>query len=247
MNEIYYEKILSIDTKKSETRMDACKLYNRYEPTPYLVLEKLLSSYDISESDHLVDFGLGKGRVAFFLNYFTGAGVTGVELVGEFYDKSVNNYRWYKLNKTRKSDIPIDLKQKKNVDKSKIFFVNDYAERYSISKFENKFFFFNPFNKMIFISVVNNIIKSYEEHKRPIDIIMYYPSIDFINYLEDKTIFNHLMDIDTRDTVGSKADEREKISIYRIGEVDVSDIETFIKSQFGKDLCTIKSLYFRKK
>src|SRR3712207_4686623 len=94
MNEIYYEKILSIDTKKSETRMDACKLYNRYEPTPYLVLEKLLNSYDISESDHLVDFGSGKGRVAFFLNYFTGAGVTGVELVGEFYDKSVNNYRW---------------------------------------------------------------------------------------------------------------------------------------------------------
>ena len=240
MIEIYYEKFLSIDTKRAETRMDSCKLYNRYEPTPYEVLEKLLDSYEISDQDHIVDFGSGKGRVAFFLNCFTGAGVTGVELVTEFHDKSISNYKSYKACQTKKSNLFDGLKAKKNADKTKIFFVNDYAERYAISRFENKFFFFNPFNKMIFINVVNNIIGSYEEFKRPIDIIMYYPSMDFIDYLEDKTVFNHMMDIDTSGDQFTSNNFREKISIYRIGDMDLETLGSCISPKLTSKQTYIK-------
>lgn len=241
MKEVYYEKLLSIDTIKAETRMDKNKLYNRYEPTPYEVLEKLLDAYEISDRDHLVDFGSGKGRVAFFLNYFTGAGVTGVELVTEFHDKSIKNHRLYRNTNTRTSNISSDPKPNNNPHKSKIFFVNDYAERYAISKFENKFFFFNPFNKRIFISVVNNIIRSYEEHNRSIDIIMYYPSVDFIDYLEDKTVFNHLMDIDTTRESHLKIDTREKISIYRIGDIESENLTRCMTTRFYNKLSYIKT------
>lgn len=215
MKETYFEKILRINTSKSETRMDNARLYNRYEPTPYSALLTLFKHYQAKEDDHFVDFGSGKGRFSFFVNYYYNSGCTGVELVEEFHLKALANLENY---------------GKKNPSaKNKLFFVNDYAEKYTVSSFENKFYFFNPFALNIFISTVNKIIESVEEHERIVDIILYYPSAEYINYLEKNTTFTHLMDIPLEI---SKDNYREKFVIYRFG--DTFDIlsEEYMKEYF---------------
>lgn len=200
MKESFFEKKLNIDTSTSETRLDKIKYYNRYEATPYEALEYLLKNYEIKRDDHLVDFGSGKGRVSFFINYYRGAACTGVELIEEFHKKAISNLKNYRTKNIYKAE--------------KLFFINNYAEKYVVSNFENKFFFFNPFSLNIFISVVNNIISSYEECQRQVDIIMYYPSQEYIDYLERNTAFMYLKDID----INSKKDLRERFTIYRLDD-----------------------------
>ena len=201
MKESILEKMLRIETEKSETRMDKVKHYNRYEPTPYRALEKLFKHYEITDKDFFVDFGSGKGRFSFFVNFFFNAGCTSVEIVEEFHRKAIKNYESY-IKRNPKAV-------------GKLFYVNNYAEKYEISKFENKFYFFNPFSVNIFIAIVNNIIKSVELHNREVDIILYYPSVEYLSFLERKTAFYHVMDIPLD---GIEKDPREKFSIYRFGE-----------------------------
>lgn len=221
-----YEKLLNIDTKRAETRMDKNKYYNLYEPTPYEALEVLLKSYKIKKEDHLVDFGSGKGRFTFFMNYFYDCATTGVEAVLEFHEKAKKNLQRY------------ESKHKKRY--KNIFFVNQTAESYEIGGFENKFFFFNPFSVSIFMSVVSNIIKSFERKERVVDIILYYPTDEYIRFLEEKTFFNHVMDIPTQNT---KKDARDKFSIYRLGDgfVGLSDNGYMV----DECICSIGNKFFR--
>ena len=53
--------------------------YNRYEATPYKALEQLFSKYKLEKTDHLVDFGSGRGRVVFYIHRRFQIPVTGVE------------------------------------------------------------------------------------------------------------------------------------------------------------------------
>lgn len=198
---IDFDKKLGISTAKAETRMDDKKEYNRYEPTPYDALMKLIRYSDIKEDDHIVDIGSGKGRTAFFLNYYTSCRVTSVEIVEEFHNQAIKNYQIYNKN-TR-------------MGRDRLFFVNQKAEDYKFSPFENKVYMFNPFSLKIFIKVINNLIESYYESKRRIELILYYPDDDCINYLEEKTLFSHVSDI-YLDTFYK--DGRERFSIYRLDE-----------------------------
>lgn len=200
MNESYFEKLLKINTSKFENRMDKIRNYNNYEPTPYEALKELFNYYTTSEDDHFVDFGSGKGRFSFFVNYFFNSGCTSVEIVREFHQIGLKNLESYKNKNQKKA--------------KKIFFINECAEKYEISSFENKFYFFNPFSVNIFATVVSNIIKSVEINNRVVDIILYYPSDEYIDFLERKTSFNHVLDINLKDYYKNP---REKFSIYRYG------------------------------
>ncbi len=201
MKESRIEKILRIETAKSETRMDKIKHYNRYEPTPYQALETLFKHYKVDENDFFVDFGSGKGRFSFFVNYFFNSSCTSVEVVEEFHKNALKNYESY------------IKKYPKGIDK--LFYINGYAEKYEISNFENKFYFFNPFSVNIFIGIVNKIIKSLDLDNRRVDIILYYPSAEYLAYLEERTAFQHVMDLPLK---GSEKDPREKFSVYSYGQ-----------------------------
>ena len=98
-------------------------------------------------------------------------------------------------------------------DKSKINFLNAMAQDYSIEKADNKFYFFNPFSVQIFSSVINNILLSVEENPRTVDLILYYPSDDYIYYLENNTAFYLEKEIEVQ--LLGKNDFRQKFSIYR--------------------------------
>ena len=65
MNDREWDKRLRIRTTGREDETNAN--YSPYEPTPYPVLERLADSGLIRRKDRLLDYGCGKGRVAFYL------------------------------------------------------------------------------------------------------------------------------------------------------------------------------------
>lgn len=196
-----FERLLNISTSGNQKNFNEFIHYNRYEPTSYYVLEALLHNYPLLESDNVVDFGSGKGRLNFFLNHFFKCRVTGVEMNKYYYEEALTNTKNY-------------LAKNKGYDPSKISFVNCIAEDYEISPNENKFYFFNPFSVQIFIKVVTNIIYSVVDEYRPVDLILYYPSEDYIYYLENYTMFHLVKEIKLNEHY--KQDNRERILVYRL-------------------------------
>jgi SAM-dependent methyltransferase len=149
--------------------------YNRYEPTSYSALEILSKQYKFTVEDSIIDFGCGKGRLNFYINHFFDSTVTGIEMNTFFYKEAIDN----------KKDYLKKYKKKKN----KINLLNCFAEEYNINLSDNKFYFFNPFSIQIFIKVIGNILISVEEYERTVDVILYYPSDDYIYFLENNTAF----------------------------------------------------------
>ena len=198
MNDYYYEKLFNIKTTGEQQGFYESHHYNRYEATSYTALETLFKEYPIKNTDTIVDFGCGKGRLAFYANYFFGSTVTGIEMNSNYFDTCINNKKTYSKNS--------------NKNKDKINFINIFAEEYKISNFDNKFYFFNPISLQIFIKVLNNILISIENNPRSIDLILYYPSDEYIDYLDNYTAFVLKDEI----TISNffKFDNRQKFLIY---------------------------------
>lgn len=170
MDEQHYENILNIKTTGKQDLNETTIHYNRYEPTDYDVLNKLCKEYNFKSTDSVVDFGCGKGRLNFYLNYFYKCKTTGIEMNNYFYKQALENRKSY-LEKYKK-------------DEEKVNFICILAEKYIINKEDNKFYFFNPFSVEIFMKVVDNILGSVYENNREIEIILFYPSDDYIFFLE---------------------------------------------------------------
>jgi SAM-dependent methyltransferase len=175
MDEQYYEKLLNIKTSGEQKIFNESMHYNRYEPTAYSALEILSKKYKFTAEDNIVDFGCGKGRLNFYINHFFDSSITGIEMNTFFYKEAIENKRDY-LKKHSKKKININ-------------FLNCFAEEYNINPSDNKFYFFNPFSIQIFIKVIRNILISVEKYERTVDVILYYPSDDYIYFLENNTSF----------------------------------------------------------
>ena len=200
MNEQYYEKLLNIKTSGEQKIFNESIHYNRYEPTAYSALEVLSKNYTLTETDSIVDFGCGKGRLNFYINHFFHSTVTGIEMNSFFYKEALENKKAY------------FKKHKKKIDN--INFLNCFAEEYNINPSDNKFYFFNPFSIQIFTKVVKNIIISVENYERPVDIILYYPSDDYIYFLENNTPFMLCKQIKLPSLYDK--DPRQTFLIYRL-------------------------------
>ncbi|ASN03874.1 SAM-dependent methyltransferase [Virgibacillus necropolis] len=190
---------MSIHTGGYQKESNRSYHYHPYEPTQYSALEVLFDSYELKSSDHMVDFGCGKGRLNFFANYFYQAHVTGVEMDPTFYQIAIENQSSYRIKNKQSND--------------KIHFHCCLAEDYHIDRLDNRFYFFNPFSKEIFMNVVNNILRSVEVSEREVDLIVYYPSDDYIFYLENDTVFKLKEEIRLP---GYKDDSYERFLIYRL-------------------------------
>ncbi|PEZ06186.1 SAM-dependent methyltransferase [Bacillus sp. AFS018417] len=175
MNEQYYDAVLNIKTVGEQKGFYESLHYHRYEPTPYYALEQLFSKYELKSSDQIVDFGCGKGRLNFYIHHFYHASVIGIEMNETFYQEAMDNRDSY-LKKAKKS-------------KDKIHFHCCLAQEYEIDPLDNKFYFFNPFSVQVFMNVINNILLSVEEVEREIELVLYYPSEDYIYFLDNQTSF----------------------------------------------------------
>jgi len=194
MKEKDYDDLLHIKTVGNQIGFYNSMHYHRYEPTPYWVLEKLLDEYDLNCDDHMVDFGCGKGRLNFFLHYKTGAFVSGVEMNEQFINEAEEN-----------------LKNYTNKGKERIQFHCCLAEEFQIQPTDNRFYFFNPFTIQIFRQVLTNILLSAEEIYREVHLILYYPSEDYIYFLENQSVFELHKEI-----VLNEKNPFERILIYRL-------------------------------
>lgn len=200
MNETDYEKLLNIKTSGKEKLPNDSLHYNVYEPTSYEALETLSKQYRPTSEDCIVDYGCGKGRLNFFLNYFYDVSVTGIEMNRYYYTEALSNKETYLKN----------YKTKEN----KIHFLCCLAEDYKVKTSDNKFYFFNPFSLSIFIKVIWNIFDSLDKNERPIDLILYYPSEDFIDYLENNTSFILVKEIKLQEKF--KIDPNQRFLIYHL-------------------------------
>lgn len=196
MIEREWDRILNIKTEGIR-EWDKKLEYNRCEPTPYDALDRLFNSYKIQEDDKLIDFGSGKGRVAFYINHRFNIPVVGIEANDTTYDEAIRNLQIYNF--------------KKEYKESPIKFEYGLAENHEIEVEDNLFYFFNPFSVKIFKKVVENILRSVEDSKRRVDIILYYPMPRYVKFMEKETPFK----IFNKIKLPGKIDKKEKFIIYR--------------------------------
>ena len=110
MKEKYYEELLNIKTTGDQSWDETKKCYHPYKPTPYFALDKLFESYYINEKDSVIDFGCGKGRLNFYLNYNYNCNVLGIEMDENFYNQCMENKKEYLKNNKREEDGEVGIK-----------------------------------------------------------------------------------------------------------------------------------------
>lgn len=198
-----YDSNLNIKTTGIREWKDPNVPFNRCESTPYQSLNQLFKSYRIKKTDQIVDFGVGRGRVTFYIHNTFHVPVTGIEVNDLTYDEVVKNKKTYRLQ-AKHIKAPINIEY-------------GLAEHYGVKDTDNIFYFFNPFSIGIFKTVVKNIIESVTEQKRTVDIILYYPLDEYKDFLKKETSFVLMNKI----YVPERKDKKEKFLIYRLLEKDI--------------------------
>lgn len=193
-NELEWDKMLKVRTSGRDDT-DADQFRYPYEPTPYSVLERLANSGYIRKNNTLIDYGAGKGRVDFFLSYQTRCHSIGVE-----YNERIFNT----LQENRSSAV-----SGRRTD-----FVQEDAAKYDVPEEADRFYFFNPFSVEILMSVIKRIRESYYTDQREMMFFFYYPSKEYLSYLNSDDGLVLVDEISTADLFEGN-DEREKIAVYK--------------------------------
>jgi SAM-dependent methyltransferase len=150
INDLQYENI------ESENLTHA----SIYQATNYYLIEKAFEYLkDEKINDGLVDFGCGKGRILVVGAYYGFKSLTGIDF-------------------SRTLCIEAD----ENIEKVKSLFPNtvfnvicDDANNYKIEKDKNCFFFFNPFDEVVMLKVVKNILSFLKESNKKLYIVYVNP------------------------------------------------------------------------
>ena len=193
MNAREWDKRLHIKTIGREDESNPN--YSPYEPTPYSVLGRLADSGFIRRKDRLLDYGCGKGRVALFMASVIGCRATGIDHAQKLIDLAVENRRSARLG-------------------DRVTFTCARAEQYEIRD-DNVFFFFNPFSEKIFSGVLRRIEGFWRESPRPMTVICYYPSREYLHCLEAVPECKPIANIDCNDLFNGNND-RERMLVYRL-------------------------------
>ncbi len=194
MTEQQWDRQLKIHTIGREDAHEDAYHYP-YEPTPYSVLQRLVESEFLTRDSVVVDYGCGKGRVGFFLNYKLGCRTVGVEFDEAIYKSAVQNLNSYPRT-------------------NGVEFIHAAAENYPVTDADS-FYFFNPFSVEILQSVLGKIRDSYYDSPRPIQLFFYYPNEEYMAFLMTRQELMFVDEIDCRDLFQGN-NEREKILIFEI-------------------------------
>ena len=191
--ELSWDKLLQIKTGgRDDTNAD--QYHHPYEPTPYSVLERLVDSGLFRESDVVLDYGCGKGRVGFFLGYRAKSRAIGIEYDAHIYEGAMEN-------------------RKTTISRVKPDFVLTRAEEYAVPEEVTRCYFFNPFSVEILRAVMARILESWYECPRDLFLFFYYPSDEFIAYLMTVDELEFYDEIEC-DDLFEGYDERERVLIF---------------------------------
>lgn len=200
MKEQEIDARLHIQTIGDQMGVNKAAHYHHYEPTPYAALEQLFTHYEMQSTDRAVDYGCGKGRLNFYLHQRFHASVVGIEMNELFYKEALANLDRYARHA--------------RVGTGQIQFHCCLAELYEVMPQDNKFYFFNPFSVQIFMRVMNQILDSIDQYPRAAEIILYYPSDDYIYYLDNRTPFEFKMEVVLPELY--ERDPRERFVVYQL-------------------------------
>ncbi len=195
MNEVKWDKLLGVKTTGRDDS-GADQFRYPYEPTPYIVLERLANAGYITKKNTVLDYGCGKGRVDFFLSYQTRCKTIGIEYNERIYHSAVEN----KVNAA---------------SGNRTIFLLENAENYKVPVKVDCIYFFNPFSVEILQKVIARIKESYYEAPREMLLFFYYPSKEYIAYLMTVREFSFLDEISCIDLFNENK-EREKIIVFEI-------------------------------
>ena len=195
-NEIRWDKLLKIRTTgRDDSKADQYRY--PYEPTPYSVLERLANSGLIRKNNTLIDYGCGKGRVDYFMAYQTKCKSIGIEYDERIYEKAMTN-------------------KETAVSSNKVIIELANAEKFEVLESVDKIYFFNPFSVEILQKVIAQILDSYYENIRTIQLFFYYPSDEYISYLMTVDELMYHDEIDCRDLFPGE-NKRERIVVFEVG------------------------------
>ncbi|MGG3448344.1 class I SAM-dependent methyltransferase [Domibacillus aminovorans] len=200
MDEKDYDRLLRIKTAGTLEGLSRSVHYNRYEATPYEALDELFAEYDLKKTDQVVDYGCGKGRLPFYVHHRFHVTVTGIEMNGHLYQEALENQASY-MQKMKKAG-------------GSVHFERGLAEEYEVEQADNRFYFFNPFSIQIFMKVVDNILRSVEQQNRSVDLILYYPTTEYVHFLETSTAFALFKEVMVSDLY--EQNENERFLIFRL-------------------------------
>lgn len=201
-NELSWDKLLQIKTVgRDDTNSDEYRY--PYEPTPYNVLERLVSTELFGKDDVVLDYGCGKGRVGFFISYRTKAQTVGIEYDERIFQSALNN-------------------RKSAVSRTKSDFVLTRAEEYEVPTEVNRCYFFNPFSVEILQKVMARIIDSWYAAPREILLFFYYPSDEFMCYLMTLYELEFYDEIECGDLFEGN-DPRERIMVFELPFYGIED------------------------
>ena len=196
MTEKEWDKKLKIETYgRLDGHADA--YHHPYEPTPYCVLERLAESEYIGKESKVLDYGCGKGRVSFFLNYKLGCQVIGIEYEEKICAQARKNLESYVKGTA-----------------CWVEFVCQDAKDFPVRE-ADCFYFFNPFSVEILQSVLGKILESYYEKPRSMQLFFYYPSDEYVEYLMTRDELMFVDEIDCSDLFDGE-NQRERILIFEV-------------------------------
>lgn len=206
-----YDRELKIQTNGLRAWRGSKKnTYHRTESTPYLALESLLLDYDFKNKGNFVDIGSGKGRVAIFIHSKLNIKVKAIEANKLTYNEIYTNIKSYMNNDSKKSTLEV---------------YNIYAEDYKVEKDDDYFFFFNPFNWIIFEKVIENILVNKNKNT---EVILYYPTKKYIEVMKNKGFI-----LKKKIKVKGSLSPLERIEIYSL-------IDTKSQTNYDKEMCSVK-------
>jgi len=144
-----------VDLKHDPTETDTDRTHY-YADSGGLAFDKILSGFNITQDDAIVDFGCGKGGILISLSKYKFSKITGVEIDPELVQIAEKNIRKLKIN---------------NVD----IVCSDAAEFKDLAGY-NYFYFFDPFPCHVMQDVITNIEQSIDRYPRKTTIIYLNPS-----------------------------------------------------------------------
>ncbi|MGH2646693.1 MAG: methyltransferase domain-containing protein [Ginsengibacter sp.] len=131
-----------------------------YQACNYFILEKGFDYLkSINENKNITDFGCGKGRAMIVAAHYGFKNITGIDFAKALCNAAEQNIK----------------RIEQHYPSLKFNIVCDDVVDYGIGKDQTVFFFFNPFDEVIMLKVVKNILASLKENDRRIYIMYANP------------------------------------------------------------------------
>jgi len=131
-----------------------------YQGSNYFIIEK---AFEYLKNEHannnILDFGSGKGRIMVVAAHYGFKNISGID-----FSESLCREAEYNIEKTKLLFPETNFK-----------IICSDAANYKIENETNVFFFFNPFDEVVMLKVVKNILSSLKEHERKIYVIYANP------------------------------------------------------------------------